>query len=222
MNDISKKIIEKHSLAIRWFHWINFPIIMLMIWSGILIYWANRAYIPLSSEISQKLGINSRLAEGMGWHFMLMWFFLINGLCYITYLLVTKEWRYVFPNRQSFKQAVQVLLHDLKISKEKPVIDGKFNGAQKIVYTLILINGFFAILTGFAIYKPVQLGFITEALGGYEAARFEHFVVMIIFILFFIVHLVQVMLAGWNNFRAMVSGYEIVTEKKRPEIKELP
>ena len=35
---------QKHPLAIRWFHWINFPVIFIMIWSGLLIYWANDVY----------------------------------------------------------------------------------------------------------------------------------------------------------------------------------
>lgn len=219
--DSKVKIIEKHSLAIRWFHWINFPLILLMIWSGILIYWANRAYIPIAPEISTFLRINNRLAEGMGWHFMLMWFFMFNGLAYVLYLFFSGEWRFIFPNRNSFQQAIDVILYDLGITKKKPILLDKFNGAQKIAYTFILINGFFALLTGFAIYKPVQLGFITKTLGGYEAARLEHFIVMIIFILFFIIHLLQVLKAGWNNFRAMVAGYEIKDKKINDLTKEL-
>ena len=39
-----KKIVTKHTLAVRWFHWINFPILAIMIWSGLLIYWANDIY----------------------------------------------------------------------------------------------------------------------------------------------------------------------------------
>src|SRR6266568_2961674 len=35
-----KLLEKKHPLAIRWFHWINFPVLMIMIWSGIMIYWA--------------------------------------------------------------------------------------------------------------------------------------------------------------------------------------
>lgn len=213
------KIIEKHSLAIRWFHWINFPMIMIMIWSGILIYWANRIYIPISDKLSESLQINGRLAEGMGWHFMAMWFFTLNGIFYILYLAITGEWRFIFPDRKSWKEAVLIFLHDLKLIKINISHDSKFNGAQKIAYTLILINAFFAVLTGFAIYKPVQLGFLTEALGGYEAARFEHFIVMCIFILFFIVHLTQVLKAGWNNFRAMLTGYEILNDSKLSETK---
>ena len=211
------KIIEKHSRAIRWFHWINFPLIMMMVWSGLLIYWANRAYIPINDELSKTLHINGRLAEGLGWHFMLMWFFTVNGVCYALYLLFTGEWRFIIPNRHSWRQAFFVLLHDLKLIKNALPTNDKFNGAQKIAYTLILINGVFALITGLAIYKPAQLGFLTEALGGYEAARFEHFVVMIIFILFFVVHLLQVVKAGWNNFRAMLAGYEVV--KPHAEVK---
>ncbi|MBC7464783.1 MAG: cytochrome b/b6 domain-containing protein [Bdellovibrio sp.] len=204
------KIIEKHSRAIRWFHWIHFPLLMMMIWSGILIYWANRIYIPISDQLSESLRINGRLAEGMGWHFMLMWFFTINGALYAIYLIVSGEWRCIFPNRHSWKQAFFVLLHDLKLTKKNPELTEKFNGAQKIAYTLILINGVFALITGLAIYKPAQLGLLTEALGGYEAARLEHFIVMVIFILFFVVHILQVMKAGWNNFRAMITGYQII------------
>ena len=39
-----KKIVKKHPLAIRWFHWLNFPLLAIMIWSGLLIYWANDVY----------------------------------------------------------------------------------------------------------------------------------------------------------------------------------
>lgn len=202
-------IIEKHSLAIRWFHWVNFPLIMMMIWSGILIYWANRAYLPISDDISRKLEINNRLSEGLGWHFLLMWFFMINGFLYVLYLAITGEWRYLIPTKEDWGHALQVVLHDLKIRKSAPTIDGKFNGAQKVTYTLVLIFGFLALVTGFAIYKPVQLVWLTEGLGGYENARFQHFIVMCVFVLFFIVHLLQVIRAGWNNFRAMVTGYEI-------------
>ena len=50
---------------------------------------------------------------------------------------------------------------------------------------------------------------MTTLLGGYEMARWEHFWLTIGFCGFFVVHVVQVMMAGWNNFRSMVSGYEI-------------
>ena len=74
--------------------------------------------------------------------------------------------------------------------------------------------GFGMILTGLAIYKPVQLYWLCAMLGGYEWARAEHFIITILFVLFFVVHVIQVILTGWNNFRGMVAGFEVepVTE----------
>jgi thiosulfate reductase cytochrome b subunit len=67
-----------------------------------------------------------------------------------------------------------------------------------------------SLITGLAIYKPLQLAWLTTSLGGYEWARWEHFWLMILFVLFFAVHVIQVVLAGWNNFRSMVTGYAMV------------
>jgi thiosulfate reductase cytochrome b subunit len=204
------KIIEKHPLAIRWFHWLHFPILMLMIWSGLLIYWANQAYVRLPAKFVTFFGIDHNLAEGMGWHFFLMWIFAINGLAYVIYLTVSKEWRFLLPDRKAWKEAVLVTLHEMKILKTEPAIRGKFNSAQRIAYTSVILMGAGSLLTGLAIYKPVQAGWITFLLGGYQAARLEHFLLTVGFILFFIIHVTEVIRAGWNNFRAMVSGYEIV------------
>ncbi len=74
--------------------------------------------------------------------------------------------------------------------------------------------GIGSLLTGLAIYKPVQFHILCALLGGYEWARAEHFILTILFTLFFIVHVVQVIIAGWNNFRGMITGFEI---DKTPE-----
>ncbi|MFX5385599.1 cytochrome b/b6 domain-containing protein, partial [Acinetobacter baumannii] len=83
------------------------------------------------------------------------------------------------------------------------------NAAQRISYTIIIIMGFGSMISGFAIYKPVQLQWVTMLCGGYESARIIHFILTILFVLFFLVHIIQVIKAGWNNFRAMVVGFEI-------------
>jgi thiosulfate reductase cytochrome b subunit len=69
--------------------------------------------------------------------------------------------------------------------------------------------GALMLLTGLSIYKPTQLHLLTSLLGGYEMARWLHFWTTMGFLGFFVVHIVQVVLAGWNNFRAMVSGHEV-------------
>jgi thiosulfate reductase cytochrome b subunit len=72
-----------------------------------------------------------------------------------------------------------------------------------------------SVLTGLAIYKPAQLGWLTALFGGYEAARMFHFALTVLYVLFFALHVWQVVLAGWNNFRSMVSGWEVVNEEER-------
>jgi thiosulfate reductase cytochrome b subunit len=222
-----KTVRKKHPLAIRWLHWLNFPLLAIMVWSGTLIYWANDTYkIGFGDKtifkfypdaVYKALHIPFRLSEGMAWHFAFMWFFAINGLIYVLYTAISGEWVYLIPNKKSFKEAWQVLLHDLHISKVEPP-PRKFNGAQQIAYTGIILMGFLSLLTGLVIYKPVQFGSLTAMLGGYEAARLEHFLLTIGYMLFFLLHIFQVIMAGWNNFRAMVAGYEIVEEKKEDAV----
>ena len=214
-----KRLEAKHPRAIRWFHWINFPLLALMIWSGLLIYWANPVYrIGLGNftlfhffpdGFFKALNMNQRLADGMAWHFLFMWLFAINGLAYVIYTAVSGEWRYLVPNRNTLREAIQVTLYDLHLSKTHPP-RRKFNGAQQIAYTSIILMGFGSLLTGLAIWKSVQFAWLTTLLGGYPAARMEHFILTVGYVLFFLVHIAQVIRAGWNNMRSMITGYEVV------------
>jgi thiosulfate reductase cytochrome b subunit len=222
-----KQLQSKHPRAIRWFHWINFPLLALMIWSGMMIYWGNDVYRIgwggftlfkfFPSWFYNTLNLKQRLAEGMAWHFFFMWLFAINGVAYVVYTGVSGEWRYLIPNVQSFREAIQVTLYDLGLRKVHPP-RRKFNGAQQIAYTSIILMGAGSLITGLAIYKPVQFSWLTSLLGGYPIVRIEHFLLTIGYVLFFVVHIAQVVRAGWNNFRAMVTGYEVVTvEEARRE-----
>lgn len=216
------RIVAKHPKAIRWFHWINFPLITVMMWSGALIYWANDVYrvgfgnITLfrffPDAVYRITGIDHRLAEGMAWHFTFLWLFAVNGFCYVMYTIVSGEWRHVVPRRGAFREAIQVTLHDLGLSKVMPPRK-KFNGAQQIAYTVIVLMGAGSLLTGLAIWRPVQFAWLTALLGGYQAARLEHFTLTLGYLAFFLVHIVQVIRAGWNNLRSMITGYELEEER---------
>ena len=99
-------------------------------------------------------------------------------------------------------------LVDLHLRKGLPA-QTKYNGAQRIAYTSVIFMGAGMLLTGFAIYKPTSAHWLTSLLGGYEMARWLHFWLTWAFLGFFGVHVAQVILAGWNNFRSMVSGLEV-------------
>jgi thiosulfate reductase cytochrome b subunit len=163
------------------------------------------------------LHIPQRLAEGMAFHFLFMWFFVLNGFFYVLYSIISGEWRYLLPNKHSFKEAWLVVLHDLHIRKTAPP-QGKYNAAQRIAYTAIIIMGIGSVITGLAIYKPVQFYYLTWLCGGYHLARIWHFVLTMSYVFFFLVHIIQVILAGWNNFRSVVTGFEVVNEQPKPVV----
>jgi thiosulfate reductase cytochrome b subunit len=218
-----RTIERKHSLAVRLFHWINFFALAMMVWSGLLIYWANPVYrLTLGRYVLfsffpepffEALGVPYRLAEGMSLHFSMMWLYGINGLVYVGYMGLSGEWRYLVPNRHSWFESVQVVLSDLRLRRVQ-LPPHKFNGAQQVAYTAVILIGAGSLLTGAAIYKPVQLAALTRLLGGYEWARWEHFWLAFSCVVFFAVHVVQVARAGWNTFRAMVTGDELVDHRR--------
>lgn len=220
------QIVEKHKLALRWFHWLNFPVLGLMIWSGLLIYWANDVYgiwwngkelfhfFP--TPFYEKLNVAGKLAPGLAWHFTVMWLFMLNGIIYVVWSIASGHYKELMPDRNSFREAIQVVLYDLRLTKVHPP-EAKFNAAQKFSYLGVVAMGAGSTLTGLAIYKPVQLHWLTALVGGYEIARGIHFILTLLYVLFFIVHVGQVIKTGWNNFRSMLTGYEIVKSNTEAE-----
>lgn len=219
-------LIEKHKVATRWFHWLNVPFLASMIYSGLLIYWTYDPYrigfgnftlfhlFPKWFYI--KAGLEYHLALGMALHFVLAWMFAINGIAYVLYTLFSGEWRELAPDRTSLGEAIRVVLHDAGLKVPLPP-QGRYNGAQRITYSTIVLMGGLSLLTGLAIYKPVQLWWLTAALGGYEWARWEHFWLMMGYVAFFVIHIAQVIRAGWPNLRSMVCGYALVTRAEATE-----
>jgi len=217
---------EKHKLATRWFHWINFPVLAAMIYSGVLIYWSYDPYrIGLGNvtlfhlfptKFYERLGLDGNLALGMALHFVLAWIFALNGIAYVAYTFISGEWRELLPERRSFGEAVQVAMHDAGFKVPLPP-QGRYNAAQRITYSAIIVMGWLSLVTGLAIYKPAQLHWLTALCGGYEWARWEHFWLMMGYVAFFAIHIAQVVRAGWANFRAMVCGYDLAG---RPSVKE--
>ncbi len=210
-------------------HWINVPLLTIMIWSGLRIYWADTRdpygfgigligwhwFDFLPDAVNETLGLDRKLARGMAFHFTFGWFFALNGIAYGIYLWRTGLWRRLAPGRKALGDALIVVAHDLYLGRliKRPLPEqGQYNAAQRITYALVLLMGLVALLTGFAIYKPTGLGLLTTLFGGYEVARTIHFFVTIGFIAFFVIHVLQVARSGWRNFYSMVTGFEKVDD----------
>ena len=223
----SIRIERKHLLAIRWMHWVNFPVLFTLVWSGLLIYWNDSDNAYEHPHRVYRLGIGNftlfrffpdwfydllhvpyHVTQGLGYHTLFLWIFMINGVAYVAYLLYSGEWRFMIPERRSLRDAIQVTLVDLHLRKGLPD-QTKYNGGQRIAYSSVILMGAGMLITGLAIYKPTSAHWLTSLCGGYEMARWLHFWLTMAFMGFFVIHVGQVMLAGWNNFRSMVSGFEV-------------
>jgi thiosulfate reductase cytochrome b subunit len=246
-NQGPKALVKTHPLAIRWFHWLNFPILATMVWSGLMIHWASSdgfirvfgrqatpdwlfhpvapswwpSWMPLYTENGHRLlwDLQGRLAEGMAWHFFFMWLFLINGALYVAFLLLSGEWRALNPTKKSLKRSILVALHDLRLAK-KPDQDGNYNDAQRIAYSGVIVLAVVMLVSGFAIYKPTQAYWLDALFGGYLNARWFHFWTTALLCLFFLVHVGQVVRTGWNNFRGMITGYSLEPKAVPEEVVE--
>src|SRR5713101_5889158 len=94
----------------------------------------------------------------------------------------------------------------------KPPVKEAYNPLQKHAYTSAIWLGVLSVLTGIAIWKPVQFSWLAWMMGGFHYARLWHFLTMWAILAFVFGHLVMVVLHGWNNFVSMLTGW-----KKDPE-----
>lgn len=216
-----RPLVKRHHWLVRLTHWANAILLVGMIASGLQIYNAYQRFGPRDTpyavlnpvEVFQgtpaapewaRLG--GWLAGGLNWHFALAWPFVLTGLAYLLYLLVTGEWRSLLFRPRDVKPAVRMQLYYLRLRKEHPA-QGKHNALQKLAYTSIFVLGVLAVLTGFAIYKPVQLAWLVALFGGYELTRYWHFLTVWIFVAFTLLHVLLVFLVDPASLRAMITGW---------------
>ncbi|HUL44215.1 MAG TPA: cytochrome b/b6 domain-containing protein [Bacteroidota bacterium] len=198
----------QHPFVIRLTHWINFLALGLMVFSGLRIYNASPLF---SFAFPEYLTMGGWLAGARQLHFFAMWVFVLNGSFYFLYNVISHHGRKTTLFRGSDIRGIfPMILYYLRVRKEHPPQE-KYNALQKLAYTLIPLVAFGAMLSGVAIYWPVQWGFLTRMLGGYDYARGWHFLFMAALVLFFFGHIVMVVIAGWHNFLSMFTGW-----KKKP------
>jgi thiosulfate reductase cytochrome b subunit len=166
--------------------------------------------------VNSALQLESKLAKGIAFHLNFGWFFLLNGLAYMFFLSRRGQWRHIVPNVQGVKDAGQSVAHDLHLAKAKPV-QGKYNAAQQVTDSAVIVIAFLLVATGFAIYKPGQLAWLEAMFGGCDYARFIHFSTMSLLMSFFLIQILHVVRAGWSKFASMITGYRR-DRKDSPEV----
>lgn len=193
-----------HPLIIRLTHWINAVALLVMITSGLRIYNASPLF---GFFFPRNLTLGGWLGGARQFHFFAMWVFAANGIIYILYNTISRHGRKTtLFNGGDISGILPMIKYYLRIRKDHPP-QKKYNPLQKLAYTSIPLAGLGSIVSGIAIYWPVQFSSITAMLGGYEYARGWHFIFTAAFVFFIAGHLVMVAIAGWQNFLSMITGW---------------
>ena len=204
-----------HPAWLRLLHWVHFYAIGVMVWSGLMIYWAYQAYsfqifnqkiYVVPPALFDWLGIRFKLATGLAIHFNIMWVVMVCGVAYLVLGFVWGSLSYIVPTLADAKALLHMAAARMGLRKTFQQT-GKYNPAQKLAYFTTIVAGIVLVLSGWAIYKPARLHWLTALFGGYKTARAFHFWTTYYMVFFFVIHVVQVVRAGWNNFASMVTGY---------------
>jgi thiosulfate reductase cytochrome b subunit len=208
--------VRRHHWIVRCCHWATVVLLAGMVASGLQIYEAYARFgdrggptlpDPVADVVFPRWSrLGGWLAGALNWHFALMWGLVAVGLVYLTYLAASGEWRPLLFRPRDARGAWRMQLYYLHLAREHPP-QGKHNPLQKLAYTGIVLLGGFAVLTGVAIYKPLQFAWLTGLLGGFQAARYWHFWTAWIFVGFCAVHVALVFLVDPPSFVAMLTGW---------------
>jgi thiosulfate reductase cytochrome b subunit len=189
-----------HPLVVRITHWINVLAVLVMVTSGWRIYNASPLF-PF--RIPDELTLGGWLAGALQWHFAALWLLVLNGLVYVTYGIVSGHFRrklLPISPRAVFRDLAQALRGQL--AHEDLSV---YNAAQRAAYLAIIVVLAVLVVTGLAIWKPVQLQELAALMGGYEGARFLHFGAMALLVFIVLVHVVMVILVP-RTFPTMITG----------------
>jgi len=185
---------------VRAMHWTNAVAMILMIMSGWQIYNASPLF---GFTFPRTITLGGWLAGALAWHFAAMWLLMVNGLIYLIMGFATGRFR-----RKLLPISPGGVISDVKaaltfrLAHDDP---SGYNYAQKLLYAGIIAVGVVIVLSGLSIWKPVQLQWLTALFGGYDVARYVHFICMSLIVAFLIVHVVLAILVP-KRLRAMVIG----------------
>jgi len=203
-----------HPLPVRIMHWTNAVAMLIMIDSGWKIY--NDEVLFGWLHFPDAITFGPWAQHGLQWHFFGMWILFFNGLAYVTYGFVTGRFR---------RMLLPVRLRDLvanvrdalrfKLAHDDPT---QYNMVQRLLYIGVLCAGVLVVLSGLAIWKPVQFSELLALFGGnFQTARLVHFLCMAAIVGFVCVHVTLALLVP-HTLVAMVTGGPEVDAKPAPTV----
>jgi len=211
----------RHSSVVRITHWVNFLAFLALLTSGVAIllahprlYWGETGAFGSPALMELPLPLNlDQSGWGRSLHFLAAWLCVLNGAVYLVSGLTSHHFKpHILPDRAEIAfnpilKKISDAVHWRKPSEEDQTT---YNVLQRITYlTVVFVLFPLMIVTGLAMSPAVTaaIPMIVEIFGGYQSARTVHFFVTNLLVLFLIVHVAMVRLAGfWNRTRPMITG----------------
>lgn len=208
--------VYEHPFLVRLCHWVNAIALFVLILSGLQIFKAFPSFgakIPQNDLIHwpKSLALGGWLGGALQWHFTFVWIYIATGLLYVGYEIFSGNYKQVLFVPRDVPGVWPMVRHYFFFGP-KPRVREPYNPLQKHAYTLAIVLGALSVLTGIAIWKPVQFSWLAWLMGGFHWARLWHFLIMWALIAFIFGHLIMVILHGWKNFVSMLTGWKQDTE----------
>jgi thiosulfate reductase cytochrome b subunit len=189
-----------HPLIVRVTHWVNAVAVIIMIGSGLAIH---NAFPILPAPVPGWLTFGGFI-DALRWHFAAMWLLALNGLVMLAFGLFTGRYRRkLLPIRAIDIWGDSLAALSGKLSHADLSV---YNAVQRLLYLSVLLALALAVVSGLALWKPVQFGWLTALLGDFDSARLVHFGAMAFITGFIMLHVIMALLVP-RSLLAMIRGH---------------
>lgn len=197
-----------HPRAVRIMHWIGVYAMGCMIFSGWEIYNASPS---LPFLFPRWAGLGGWLGGALAWHLSAMWLLFADGLAYLIYGFASGHFRQdLAPPRPA--EVAHDLTAALRFRLQHRM--GHYNAVQRVLYAGVILAITLQVMTGLAIWKPVQFGWLAGLFGGYPIARGIHLAVMLGIVAFVVVHVTLVAIHP-TTLKSMIVSVPAESEETR-------
>jgi thiosulfate reductase cytochrome b subunit len=205
----SRHGLRLHPLPVRIMHWVNAAAMFIMIMSGWKIYDDDVIFSWLRFPDAITLGKWAQ--NGLQWHFFGMWIVALNGLAYLLYGVTTgRFWSKLFPI--SLRELVATMRDAFTFRLSHDDLT-HYNAVQKILYVGIILVGIVIVLSGLALWKPVQFSELATLFYDFQTTRLVHFLCMTAIVLFLVVHVTLTLIVP-RSLVALLTGGPVINNEK--------
>ena len=217
MKSTSRHGLHLHPLPVRIMHWVNAAAMIVMIMSGWKIYDDDVIFSWLRFPDAITLGKWAQ--NGLQWHFLGMWIVALNGLAYLSYGLISGRFRAkLLPI--SPRELIATIRDTLTLRLKHDDLT-HYNAVQKLLYVGIMLVGVVVVLSGLALWKPVQFSELATLFYDFQTTRVVHFLCMSAIVLFLVVHVTLALIVP-RSLIAMLTGGPIIKGERETTARAEP